>query len=208
MDIASKDAVDNTGLEHSFLLNQDSEAPLILMVHGKAGTHRVMSIFNRSLPKNCNVLLPQANLADPIGGYSWWLENTEEEFLKGAKELENFYLNSLEYYKLKPKYVIAIGFSQGGAVLSVLSQLKPNYFKSICMLASFYIDIKGLETTRYPDFFIAHGTSDEVIPFLRAEKGYNYLKSQGVDVYFTYEDIGHKVGSKSLKELKEFLDKK
>ena len=49
-----------------------ARSPLVVLVHGRAGSREVMWSFDRCIPKGAAVVAFQGFLADPIGGFSWW----------------------------------------------------------------------------------------------------------------------------------------
>lgn len=202
MQIFSPESLQICQLQHSYRLTKDPGSTLILMVHGKAGSYKVMWLFDRCLPDNVNILTPQADIADSLGGFSWWLSAEKEDFIMAADKLEKFLQASIKHYNLHPQKIIAIGFSQGGAVLSVLSQLKPELFSAIALLCSFYIRINTPPS--FPEFFIAHGYKDDKIIFSRAEEGISYLKDN-TKVTTAFDDTAHKLGLNGMRELRKWL---
>ena len=51
---------------------RDASAPLLYMVHGRAGNIEVMWAFRRTAPETFSLLSVEAPQPDPVGGYSWW----------------------------------------------------------------------------------------------------------------------------------------
>ena len=206
MEQSSAEAIKQTGLKHNISLSGDVTKPLVLLVHGKAGTCDVMKIFKSAFPDNCNFILPQAPLLDPIGGFSWWLENKEARYLEAGQQLVGFIDKSIDYYSLQPKKIIAAGFSQGGACLSVVSQIASEYLSALAMLASFYVEIGDVKPNSYPDFFIAHGYADEDVPYSQAVELVSKLSLKKVKLNFVAENVGHKLGTAGMKALSSWAD--
>ena len=201
MEQSNAEAIKQTGLKHNVSLSAELSRPLVLLVHGKAGTCDVMKIFKSAFPDDCNFILPEAPLVDPIGGFSWWLENEESKYLEAGQQLVDFVDRAIDYYSLQPKKIIAAGFSQGGACLSVLSQIAPEYLSALAMLASFYIDIADLKADTYPDFFISHGYADTDVPYSQALDLVSKLSENKVKLNFIAENVGHKLGTSGMKAL-------
>ena len=208
MEKSSAEATKQTGLIHNVSLSEEVSRPLVLLVHGKAGTCDVMRIFKSAFPDNCHFILPEAPLLDPIGGFSWWLEDEESKYLEAGQQLVSFVDNAIDHYSLQPKKIIAAGFSQGGACLSVLSQLAPDYLSALAMLASFYVDITDLSPSKYPDFFIAHGYADKDVPYSQAVELVSRLSAHKVKLSFIAEDVGHKLGTSGMKALRSWAKMK
>src|SRR5690554_2491711 len=113
-------------LKYSLTKGFSPESPLVVLVHGKAGHLTIMSIFARYIPEGTAILFVEAPYPDPIGGYSWWLEgNAPKESAKFLyEELQSIFLNE----NIRPEVITGVGFSQGGAILSLIVQRDPTFF--------------------------------------------------------------------------------
>lgn len=197
------------GLRFKYTLGATSDAPCVFMVHGRAGNHDVMWAFRRCIPEGATIIAPQAPLADPVGGFSWWLVRPDwpkEEGVEAALKLLLFMRSVLVDLGLKPRKVVAVGFSQGGAVLSLCAQLKPDFFSGLGLLASFTIkhpsieaDLGGLPV------FIGHGSKDETVPLDKAMRGGDFLRERGATLTLFTDDVGHKLGTGAMRGLKDWL---
>ena len=190
-----------------------SDQPLVVMVHGRGGNHTVMSAFKRCIPENFNLVFPQAPEADPlIGGFSWWDINKRETLLETAlaqaRNLKNFITNYQQSKNITNPKILACGFSQGSAVLSIILQLNPELFSGLAILSGLVLEYPDLaKPALNTDIFMAHGTLDDTITIEKAKRSKNYLESLGYKVNFQTEDVAHKVGAKSMAELKSWLTK-
>ncbi len=203
---SSSEAQATLGLKHSYCFSA-ATAPFFLLVHGRAGTVDLMWTFRRCLPEFANVISVEAPLADPIGGYSWWpIERAEWE--SGAmiayQTLVVFLEQAQEFYNLRPVSKAALGFSQGGGLLSLLVQRAPHALDAAALLASFVIEDTALPAPPLPKIFMAHGSADKTIPITKAQAGSEYLKHKGFSVEFVEDSVGHKVGAGGMRELKSF----
>lgn len=206
---AAPAAVSATGLLHKSWI-QDATAPLVLMVHGRAGSRDSMWAFCHALPTSVNLLLPEAFLEDPDdGGHSWWLKGgmNPDAVQCAADRLDLFYRAAVENYSLQPRQVLAFGFSQGSAVLSVSMQDFPQRFAGVAILAGFVIDRAPQMSPPQTKVLIAHGTRDAVIPLPLAKSGADSLVSKGYSVEFHTDDVEHKVGKTGMRALKEWSKK-
>lgn len=189
-------------LEYEYEISFSATAPLILLVHGQAGNKKAMSIFKSAFPVGCNFLMPEAPLADPKGGFSWWLDKEYKNYDQASIALFDFLTFAIKQHDLRPDKVIACGFSQGGAVLSWLSQREPELFTGIALIASFYLLDESTTPSVYPEFFITHGTQDEIVSVSRALDVVFYLVNKGVIVQFVSDLTGHKIGRNGMKAFK------
>ena len=191
------------GLRNKYKNLAGPSAPLFVLVHGRAGTFDVMWAFNRVLPPNCNVVAPQAPLGDG-SGFSWWqIGLSKEDTLRAAStaadQLGAFIDQYIAEHSLTPSRVVLVGFSQGGALVSVALQ-KGITAHGAALLASFAIRVEDATSVRVP-IFIAHGSADEIVPVGKAEWTKSYLESLGAQVELIVDDVGHKVGVSGMKGL-------
>lgn len=199
-------------LIHRITEGFDANAPLAIFVHGRAGNLNVMSLFRRALPDSMAILQVQAPFEDPLGGWSWWnVESpaaTRGAQMKQSESLLRSTLSSiLGAHQSRPQSVVAFGFSQGGAMLSMLiSQSPPPQIQRIVFLSSFLLREHFIESSweRLPVFW-AHGENDAVIPFTRAAEDVAMLEAAGALVDFHHDPVGHKVGAQSLRALRDWI---
>lgn len=209
---ASTDAVAKLKLDHLLRPGEDPTSPLVLLVHGRAGEKRVMFAFGRSIPRSCTVISPQAPVLDPLGGFSWWdvtaeRERQKEQIEAAQETLIAFVEKALEHYQLKPNKILALGFSQGGALLSLLLQRGALKLSGLALLASFVLKREINPASPRIPIFMGHGSDDEMIPIDLAKIGRDYLQTNGFAVEWHEDDVGHKVGVTTIKALGKFSER-
>jgi phospholipase/carboxylesterase len=102
-----------------------------------------------------------------------------------------------------------MGFSQGGAMSSLLAFLYPQRIRKAGILAGFVPS--GLEelVSQRPlegkPFFVAHGRKDETVPVDRARTSIEILEQAGAQVTYCEDEVGHKVSVTCLRSLKKFF---
>lgn len=182
------------------------DAPLLFLVHGRAGNKDVMWTFSRSVPEDWGIIAPQAPLNDPIGGFSWWLIDSltrAEDIEHAAKTLRDFILQHSN--PNHPRALIAAGFSQGAGLLSLLLQREPQLFKGVALLAGFVLKAPSVASAERARIFVGHGTLDKTVSIETALQGAERLRSQGFSVEFHQDPVGHKIGSATMRSLKQFF---
>lgn len=187
-----------------------SRSPLVILVHGRAGSREVMWSFDRCIPKGAAVVSFEAFLPDPLGGFSWWdFESTtsRREVITAASKRLSFALERyIDHEGLLPSHLVALGFSQGAVLLSVAMLNGDIAFDGVGLLAGFVPkpevppSVKG-----HPKVFVAHGTKDEVITVARARQGVAILEALGLEVTSVEDEVGHKVGIAGTRALKSWL---
>ncbi len=206
-------------LINHFVPGVGENAPLCVLVHGRAFDMYAMRVFERALPQQSHRLYVQAPFEDPKGGFCWWNMSVNQDPFDGVRALSSFLLRDLPLVvrsgEVHPEAPIcAYGFSQGAAALSGFIQEHPTFFRKAALLAGFVLelenvpfDTKGAE----PDdrftvrprtrVLMIHGTEDEVIPLHRAHDGGRLLRSRGFDVEVMENDVGHKIGVDGMRRL-------
>ncbi|MCI5064454.1 hypothetical protein MRY87_01880 [bacterium] len=190
-----------------------SARPLILLVHGKAGHLDIMQIFLRSLPKEANKLFIQAPYQDKRGGWSWWDTDADpfpqESFRQAQQALCETVQQVENEQRLKPPYRSALGFSQGSAMLSSLVLSGKLSLQKLAILAGFVKwpenPLPATAPHAYPAFFWGHGENDEIVPIDRAERDRSRLQGLGYSVQFVADPVGHKLGTRAMRSLREFF---
>ena len=207
--VATDDAVATLGLRHKVRITDPSK-PLIVLVHGRAGNFDVMWTFRRAVPDDYSVLLPQAPLDDPIGGYSWWQVGEkgkrEDSPAQGAAAaLQLFIERALSYYKLTPPNILGAGFSQGAALVSVLLQKPENPFIGAALLAGFVLKQEAPVRGKTQSILVLHGINDDIVPIEMAHLGATFLEELGYPVQFIQDPVGHKIGTGAVRALTSWI---
>lgn len=191
-----------------------------LLVHGRAGTLDSKLVFGRPyVAAGLVVIVPEAPLVDPMGGFSWWGVGNKPGSFATSEDLEQASAYLSEFLEKIPecfpvlanKKIIASGFSQGAGLLSHMSISQPEQFLAVALLSGFIPrhildDESLLENKSLPDYFMFHGTKDQVLPFERTDEFRSYLE-KAKPITFLQDDVGHKVSSSGMRGLKEWLSK-
>jgi phospholipase/carboxylesterase len=198
------------GLKFVHRAGSGSDAPLLVMVHGRAGDRHVMWTFERVVPPSWHIVSFQAFEPEPIGGWSWWQmgENggRRPAIHQAARRLAHAVRSFCQVRGIAPSKRVGIGFSQGGVLVSTGTFAGFLEFEAIAVLAGFVALPNGSnELSRKPKVFIAHGSEDDVIPVERARSGVEALKGLGVEVEYVEESVKHKVGIQGTRALGNWL---
>ncbi len=198
------------GLKFVHRAGSSAEAPLLVMVHGRAGDRHVMWTFERVVPPVWHIVSFQAFEPDPIGGWSWWQmsENGGRRPVihQAARRLAQAIRSFCEARKISPSRRIGIGFSQGAVLLSAGTFEGILEFDAIAALAGFVVlPLETKDANRKVKVFIAHGSEDDVIPVERARSSVEALRGLSIDVEYVEEPVKHKVGIQGTRALGNWL---
>jgi phospholipase/carboxylesterase len=194
---------------------------LLLLIHGLTGDENVMWVFAGNLPREYWLVAPRAPHVSQMaqGGYSWRPPQADEEDRSSLEDLRDSaeaLLRLVDEYGawvgLDVNTFDVMGFSQGGAMCSVLAFLYPRRIGKVGILAGFVPGALEELASQRPlegkPFFVAHGTKDETVPMERARRSIEILEQAGAPVTFCEDDVGHKVSATCLRALKDFFTQK
>jgi len=198
------------GLRFLYRPGAHATAPLVVLVHGRAGDRTVMWMFERSIPADCHVVAFEAFIPDAIGGWSWWDISSpgskSEAILCAADRLNRALEGFLALYSLTPSHRIGLGFSQGSILVSGVALKGRFEFDGVGVLAgAVFRPIESHGASGKTSFFIAHGSLDQTIPVTQARAGVADLQNLGFLVQYVEEEVGHKVGVQGTRALKGWL---
>lgn len=193
---------------------------VLLMIHGITGDENSMWVFGRKFSHNYLILAPRAPFPAQPFGYSWRevdSQTLQTDFGKpalhmlkpSADDLIQFVDQYTASLKIEASQFDIVGFSQGAAMVSVLSLVYPNRIGKIAILAGFvpsgldeFIEKKALAGK---NVFVAHGAKDETVTIDRAYASVELLKEAGAEVKFVEDEVGHKLGTNGMKALEEYF---
>ena len=178
-----------------------------------------MMAFAPYYPEDVALIAPRAPFLGPPdkGGYSWrelkpgtWGSPTLDELRPPADDLVSLVDEWLATHSMPDARFDVVGFSQGGALATLLAILHPERVRKMAVLAGFIP--KGVEDEHLPagllngmNCFWAHGTQDELVSIERGYDSIQRLQAAGANVHFCEADIGHRVGRECRNALKSFL---
>ena len=189
----------------------------LLLIHGLTGDENSMWVFARDLPNDYWMIAPRAPQAAEPFGYSWRTAQdgafgrpSFEQLLPAAEAL----IQLMDEYQAEAKIDTSVfdvmGFSQGGAMSSVLAFLYPQRVRKIGILAGFVpsgvepylsdLPLKGKHV------FVTHGTKDDMVPIERARRSMDILKQAGAEITYCEDEVGHKVSLNCIKALRKYYE--
>jgi phospholipase/carboxylesterase len=195
-----------------------SQKPVRVMVllHGWTGDERSMWFFTKNLGEDYWLIAPRAPYPAPQGGFSWRPLTPSTSFPPTYEQLQP---SAAGLYDLIERWGIAnsvevsqvdmMGFSQGAAMTVTFALTYPQRVRKFAVLSGFAPGaIDNLVMTKPlagKSAFIAHGSSDEMVPIDMAHQTQVILEQAGSEVTFCEANVGHKVSADCSRALGLFF---
>ena len=198
----------------------------VLLLHGYGGSGPGLSEIARALmADDRRVFLPTAALPHPSGGAMWW-EFIEGDWPKPWSDDpgSNHWPPSRQLPRARaavvalvdgiraryaPEHLVVAGYSQGAMLaLDAGLTLEPPPDGIVAVAGYTLLDsLPAIEKPRSspPTVFIAHGASDELVPFVRAEWMKGLLERAGFLVIFEPHPGGHAFAPETVRKISQFL---
>lgn len=194
--------------------NPSVDTRVMLLLHGHQGNENVMWILTKPLPKDFYLLAPRAPVKTGENQYSWHEITPQWPEIKTYHDLAEQLIWRLDHWigeqTIKINKYDVMGFSQGAVMAYALATLFPQKIGKVAALAGFipqrWQEQLDLSKVSGKDFFIAHGTRDDIIPIKKAHQAAEILEKHGAQVTFCEADIGHKLSANCFKGLGNFFD--
>ncbi|CAI48554.1 alpha/beta hydrolase fold protein [Natronomonas pharaonis DSM 2160] len=183
----------------------DSNAPAIVLIHGRGTNERDLLPLAAQLPDELHVLSVRA--PQPMDGpdsYTWYdldlsagglhaSQPDPEGFRRSLDLVHDFVDAAIEAYDLDADRVGLLGFSQG-AITSLSALLeRPEAYRWIVALNGYLAEAHHdeVENADGTPVFVGCGNRDQVIPPERAQRAAELLGEGGAEVRFERYDVGH-----------------
>jgi phospholipase/carboxylesterase len=193
----------------------DRPVPMIVMLHGWGGDEGAMWVFKQVIPPGVAVITPRAPLDLGNGSYAWFYRNDPlhltdpDSLLAAIAKLEQFLTSLPQLYPVDPSRLLLIGFSQGGAVSNSLVMARPELVMGVALLSGMGFELpelvpQAMSLAGLP-VFIAHGIRDEIVPLSAAQEARKRYKELGADVTYNEYNVGHKMHTQGIKDLRAWV---
>ncbi len=197
------------------------KAPLLLLLHGYGSNEEDLFSFASELPEEYFIVSARAPYNLEPTGYSWYdIYFTETEKVSNTKEaiisrdtIVKFIDELIATYPIDAKNVNLLGFSQGTILSYAVALSYPEKIKNIVALSGYINEdmlIEGFEKKDHShlDFYISHGSVDQVIPNFLANKAPEFLSKLEIKNSYREFPVGHGVAPQNFEEFKQWLIEK
>lgn len=202
--------------------NQTENTSLVILLHGYGSNEEDLFSFATELPENLLIVSVRAPQSLGFGSYAWYTINftaNEGKFsdipeAKSARELIATFIDEVqERYHISPNKTFLVGFSQGTILSYAVALNYPEKVQKIIALSG-YVNSEllpsNIETKDYSklDFFISHGSVDQVIPAEWAKKAPLFLNELNIKNSYKEYPVGHGVAPQNFFDFKKWLEER
>jgi phospholipase/carboxylesterase len=193
---------------------------LLILLHGYGSNEEDLYSFANELPSDLLIISARAIQELGFGSYAWYTINfnsTQGKFsdipeaIKARDVIATFIKEVQEKYKISPTKTFLLGFSQGTILSYAVTLNHPLIVQKVIALSG-YINHDllntSIETNDFSklDFFISHGSVDQVIPAEWANKTPEFLKQLNIKHCYQEYPVGHGVAPKNFFDFKKWIE--
>ena len=211
-------------LEHNVLFpkTQQEHPPLLVLLHGYGSDENDLFSFADELNQKFLVISLKAPIALSFGGNAWYEINYQADATKWtnvpqALEAKALIIKSIneaqKAYGTAVNQTYLLGFSQGAILSYAISLSHPKVAQNILALSG-YVDTQLLPDVlaenelQNLDYFVSHGSVDEVIPVDWARKSKQFLTENNLSFSYKEYNMGHGINPECFKDLQDWLTSK
>ncbi len=190
--------------------------PMILLLHGFGANMADLANLCPAIdPKGYVYICPNAPLEAQIGfgvtGYAWTPRGSRDpqDIQRAEDMLSTLVEEVMAQYGVPAGDVALGGFSQGGMMTYRLGLPNPDIFGGLIVLSG---RVNGpdslrerLPASRTQAIFVAHGTTDAMIPVQDARDSLEFLALEGYKPHYKEYRMGHQISQEVLDDLVPWL---
>jgi phospholipase/carboxylesterase len=195
---------------------------LLILLHGYGSNEEDLFSFATELPENLIIISARAPMSISFGGYAWYSINFTAdqgkfsdipEALEARETVSAFISEIQERYNIPPIRTFLAGFSQGTILSYAVALNHPEKVQKIVALSGYIMpellpdDIKNKDYSKL-DFFISHGTVDQVIPVQWANKAPEFLNQLNIKNCYQEYPVGHGVAPQNFFAFKQWIEER
>lgn len=203
-------------------ISTNDKAPLLILLHGYGSNEDDLFSFANELPKEFFIVSVRAPYDLQPYGHSWYdihftADNekfsNDEQAIQSRDLIANFIDELIDTYPVDANNVSLIGFSQGTILSYAVALSYPEKIKNVVALSGYINDkiiSNDVASKEYShlDFYISHGSADQVIPNFWANKAPEFLTNLNIKHSYREFPVGHGVAPQNFFEFKNWLVEK
>lgn len=198
----------------------DENTPLLILLHGYGSNEEDLFSFASELPSNLLIVSARAVQSLGMGSYAWYSINFNDtqgkfsdipEAIEARETIATFIQEIQSKYQILPNNTFLLGFSQGTILSYSVALNYPKLVQKVIALSGhinpdLLPDDIGTKNYAELDFFISHGSVDQVIPVEWAKKAPEFLNQLQIKNCYTEYPVGHGVAPKNFYDFKTWIE--
>ena len=192
------------------------------MLHGYGSNEEDLFSFASELPEELLIISVRAPLTLGYGSYAWYTIHFDRdsanfsdipEARHALGAIDRFLDEVLEHYQADPERIFFLGFSQGTILSCAYALNNPGKVQHVVALSG-YINLQlfnaPLEAGAFTDldFFVSHGSVDQVIPVEWARKTPPLLDKLKIPCAYKEYPVGHGVAPQNFFDLLHWVQER
>ncbi|MFB0937986.1 MAG: alpha/beta hydrolase-fold protein [Urechidicola sp.] len=196
--------------------------PLLILLHGYGSNEDDLFSFAPELPEEFLIISARAPLTLGVDSYAWYtihFDNTKGKFsdtdeaIDARDKIATFIDEVIANYQVNADKVFLLGFSQGTILSYSIAMNYPEKVQHIIALSGYInqdLFSKNLEKKNYRnlDFFISHGSVDQVIPVEWAQNAPEFLNKLNIKNSYQEYMVGHGVAPQNFYDFKKWIEER
>ncbi|MGB0890801.1 MAG: alpha/beta hydrolase [Flavobacteriaceae bacterium] len=193
--------------------------PLLILLHGYGSNEQDLFSFAEELPDELLIVSAQAPYSMGFGSYAWYAINFDAmngKFSDLVQAKESIDKIALFIDEIKTTYntnkTFLLGFSQGAILSYALSFNYPNKVNHVIALSGYINDEllpkNASDKKITTDYYISHGSVDQVLPVDWARKAPLFLNSLQLQNVYSEYPVGHGVAPQNFYSFKSWIEER
>ena len=195
---------------------------LLILLHGYGSNEEDLFSFASELPDDLIIVSARAPQTLGFGSYSWYtiyFNSPQGKFSDmpeaiKAREIIAIFIDEVQQkYSVSPQKTFLLGFSQGTILSYAVALNYPEKVQKIIALSGYVNpdllpeDLNAKDYSKL-DFYISHGSVDQVIPVEWANKAPEFLKQLNIKHCYKEFPVGHGVSPKNFYEFSKWIEER
>lgn len=196
-----------------------SNPPLLILLHGYGSNEHDLFSFASELPDELLIISARAPMTLGHESYSWYTIHFDmnngkfsdtDEAIVARDIVANFIDEIKDLYQTNPSKTFLLGFSQGTILSYAVALSFPKKVQHVVALSGYInqdllSNVSHENTVDFPDFFISHGSVDQVIPVDWGQNAPLFLSKLNIKNSYQEYMVGHGVAPQNFYDLKKWI---
>lgn len=195
---------------------------LLILLHGYGSNEEDLFSFAGELPDDLIIVSARAPQTLGFGSYSWYTIHFNSpqgkfsdmpEAITARETIAVFIDEVQQKYGVAPEKTFLLGFSQGTILSYAIAFNYPEKAQKIIALSGYVNsellpeDLNSMDYSKL-DFYISHGSVDQVIPVEWANKAPKFLDQLNIKYNYREFPVGHGVSPKNFYEFSKWIEER